>query len=273
MAVARRAARTSRELPPKASRSTRARHADSRARASTPRCLTRRTVCRPGRVAADSIASTLVSPGSRANVVHFHSGGPVARQPRMASAPPTSSQSLARPPSTRRLTDLPGSAIPCKSHPLPHQTIRSCLQGCSLNSMSTAVPNGWNVPPAPHNSLGPSDPAWLAKLSAHLGIAPAHTLAPLVHSIWPDTDAESLCCRESCALLMQVRVALPCRMCARTCMQHLHPVAFSALPRLCVAASERRREPRQPLGIGCNALALPSARQTRRPVCRAAPGS
>jgi hypothetical protein len=53
-------------------------------------------------------------------------------------------------------------------------------------------------------SLGPANPAWLAKLSAHLGIHPTRTIAPLLLSVWPGTSVKAVCCREACAYLMQV---------------------------------------------------------------------
>jgi hypothetical protein len=66
---------------------------------------------------------------------------------------------------------------------------------------------GRATPPANH-SLGPVDPSWLAKLSAHLGINPARTVASLLLSIWPGTGTVPVCCRESCAFLMQVSVMI-----------------------------------------------------------------
>lgn len=63
-------------------------------------------------------------------------------------------------------------------------------------------------------SLGPVDPSWLAKLSAHLGIHPARTVASLLLSIWPGTNIEAVCLREACAFLMQVRLL----MCDVTCL-------------------------------------------------------
>jgi hypothetical protein len=75
---------------------------------------------------------------------------------------------------------------------------------------------GRATPPANH-SLGPVDPSWLAKLSAHLGINPARTVASLLLSIWPGTGTGPVCCREACAFLMQVALHL-----TDACIKSIH---------------------------------------------------
>lgn len=87
--------------------------------------------------------------------------------------------------------------------------------------------------------LGPGSPAWLAKLSAHLGINPAKTLATFLTQVWGGHGLESVCCREVCAVLMQVRPSLCCACCAWTSLKLLEPWNVMVFPGACQEHSNR----------------------------------